>query len=160
MYDFHSLPTTWSKSMGLLKEFKEFAMRGNVIDMAVGIIMGTAFGKIVNSLVTDVIMPPVSNLMGGVNVKDWVIQLPDVKSAAAAAVGEAGAKAEPVVIHIGSFLQTTLDFIIVAACIFLMIRLMNVLWKKKEEKTPPPELSTEEKLLIEIRDLLKTQQPR
>lgn len=146
--------------MGLLKEFKEFAMRGNVIDMAVGIIMGTAFGKIVNSLVTDVIMPPVSNLMGGVNVKDWVIQLPDVKSAAAAAVGEAGAKAEPVVIHIGSFLQTTLDFIIVAACIFLMIRLMNVLWKKKEEKAPPPELSTEEKLLIEIRDLLKTQQPR
>lgn len=143
--------------MGLLKDFKEFAMRGNVVDMAVGVIMGTAFGKIVNSLVADVIMPPVSNLMGGVNVKDWVIELPDVKSAAAAAAGDATAVAEPVVVKIGSFLQSTLDFLIVAICIFVMVRLMNTLWKKKEEAPKPAELSGEEKLLTEIRDLLKSQ---
>ena len=146
--------------MGLLKEFKDFAMRGNVVDMAVGVIMGTAFGKIVNSLVADVIMPPVSNLMGGVNVKDWVIELPDVKSAAAAVAGDAATVAEPVVVKIGSFLQSTLDFLIVALCIFLMVRLMNTLWKKKEEAPKPAEQSSEEKLLTEIRDLLKSQQAR
>lgn len=148
--------------MGLLKEFKEFAMRGNVMDLAVAVIMGNAFNKIVTSLVADVIMPPISNVISGVDIKNWTIDLPNFR-AAASAVTEgvdkvaAAATAEPVTIKIGEFLQNTLDFVIVAFCIFMMIKLLNFLTRKKKEDPKPAELSPQEKLLTEIRDLLKSQ---
>ncbi|HTN73823.1 MAG TPA: large-conductance mechanosensitive channel protein MscL [Pirellulaceae bacterium] len=133
--------------MGLLQEFKAFAMRGNVVDLAVGVIIGTAFGKIVSSLVADVIMPPIGYLIGGVKFTDLKKALPPVEVA--------GVKLEPAVIEYGKFLQATFDFLIVAFCVFLMIKAMNMLIKKKEEAPKPAELSTQEKLLVEIRDLLK-----
>jgi large conductance mechanosensitive channel len=129
----------------MIKEFKAFAMRGNVVDMAVGIIIGAAFGKIVSSLVTDVIMPPIGMLMGGVDFSNLGVTL---RSA-----GEAG---PAVVLKYGVFINTVIDFAIVAFAIFLMVRAMNSL-KKKEEAQPaaPPTPSKEEALLGEIRDLLK-----
>jgi len=132
--------------MGMLQEFKTFAMRGNVVDMAVGIIIGGAFGKIVTSFVGDVIMPPIGILIGGVDFSDLVITL---KRAA----GEAAA----VTLNYGKFIQTVLDFIIIAFAIFLVIKAMNALKKKEDvvaEAAPPPP-SSEETLLAEIRDLLK-----
>lgn len=113
--------------MGVVKEFKEFAMQGNVIDLAVGIIIGAEFGKIVNSLVNDVIMPPIGKLMGGVNFTDLNISLDGTAYKTLAAAKEAGAP----VIGYGSFLQATLNFIIVAFCIFIMIKAVNKM-KKKE----------------------------
>lgn len=134
-----------------LSEFKQFAMRGNVIDMAVGVIIGGAFGKIVSSLVNDVIMPPIGWLIGGMNFNELKITLPAKELAS-------GVTTEAATINYGAFLQTTLDFIIVALCIFLFIKAINKLSTKKEEvKEEPkaPEPTAEEKLLAEIRDLLK-----
>jgi len=137
--------------MGMLKEFKEFAMRGNVVDMAVGIIIGGAFGKIVSSFVADVIMPPIGLLIGGVDFKDLKITLKDAVMDASGAV-----TTEMVSINYGNFIQTTIDFIIIAFAIFMVIKGMNSM-KKKEEVAPaaPPAPSKEETLLTEIRDLLK-----
>lgn len=136
----------------LLTEFKEFAVKGNAVDMAVGVIIGGAFGKIVSSIVDDLIMPPIGWLIGGVNFSDLKITLPANEVLGAAA-------AEPATINYGNFLQTTLNFIIIAFCVFMMVKAMNNLSKKKAEEpaapTPAPEPSNEEKLLSEIRDLLK-----
>jgi large conductance mechanosensitive channel len=134
--------------MGLLKEFKEFAMRGNVVDLAVGVIMGAAFGKIVDSLVKNVITPPIGYVIGGKQFEDLKAPLP--------AITIAGKTLEPVTVNYGAFLQSTFDFVIIAFCIFLLIKVMNMLWKKKAEAPKPAELSTQEKLLTEIRDLLKS----
>lgn len=132
--------------MSLLKEFRDFAMRGNVVDLAVGVIIGAAFGKIVSSLVANIIMPPLGLLIGGVDFKQfsWVLK---------PAVGDAPA----VIMQYGIFLQTIFDFVIVAFAIFMAIKLMNKLHKKKEVEKPAPKVTAEEKLLTEIRDLLKQQ---
>lgn len=135
----------------MLREFREFAMRGNVVDLAVGIIIGGAFGKIVTSLVNDVIMPPVGLLLGGVDFSNLFLDLSGGDHASLAAAREAGAP----VIGYGAFINTMLDFTIVAFAIFLLVRAINRL-KKSEPAPPPPGPSTEEKLLTEIRDLLKT----
>lgn len=131
--------------MSMIKEFKEFAIKGNMIDMAVGIIIGAAFGKIVSSLVKDVIMPPLGILIGGVDFKDLAVTLKD-------AAGDAPA----VTLNYGMFIQTCVDFLIVAFAIFMAVKVINTL-KKKEEAKPaePPKPSREEELLSEIRDLLK-----
>ena len=113
--------------MGVIKEFKEFAMQGNVIDLAVGIIIGAEFGKIVNSLVNDVLMPPLGKLMGGVNITDLNISLDGTTYKTLAAAKEAGAP----VLGYGSFAQAVLNFVIVAICIFIMIKAVNKM-KKKE----------------------------
>ncbi|HAA01593.1 MAG TPA: large-conductance mechanosensitive channel protein MscL [Flavobacteriales bacterium] len=144
--------------MGLMKEFREFAMRGNVVDLAVGVIIGGAFGKIVSSLVSDIIMPPIGMLMKGQNFADLFMSLDGNTYESIAKAKEAGA---PVLAY-GSFLQTVLDFIIVAFAIFMMIKGMNRLnkLKKKEEEAQAaaaaePEPTKEQVLLTEIRDLLK-----
>ena len=136
--------------MGLLKEFKDFAMRGNVIDLAVGVIIGGAFGKIIASLVADVIMPPIGLLVGGVNFTDLKWQMKPAEMVD-------GVQKAAVTMNYGNFLQVTFDFIIVAFCIFLFIKGMNSMSKKKEEEAAPAPAvpTTEEKLLTEIRDLLK-----
>ena len=140
--------------MKLIDEFKAFAMRGNVVDMAVGIIIGGAFGKIISSVVADVIMPPIGLLMGGVSFTDLKIVL---KGPVIDAAGKITKQA--VSISYGNFIQTTVDFLIIAFAIFMMIKAMNRLKKKPEapveEPTPPPP-GNEEVLLAEIRDLLKT----
>lgn len=131
--------------MGMMSEFKSFAMRGNVVDMAVGIIIGGAFGKIVSSFVADVIMPPIGVLIGGVDFSDLAVTIKD-------AAGDAAA----VTLNYGAFLQTVFDFLIIAFAIFMAIKAMNSM-RKKEEEAPaaPPKPSKEEELLTEIRDLLK-----
>jgi large conductance mechanosensitive channel len=137
--------------MSIVKEFKQFAMRGNVLDMAVGIIIGGAFGKIVSSFVADVIMPPIGVLLGGVDFSTLKLVIKQ------AVLGDAGAVVSPAVtLNYGLFINTVIDFIIIAFAIFMMIKAMNNL-KKKEETAPapPPEPTNEEKLLAEIRDLLK-----
>ena len=136
--------------MKILQEFKQFAMKGNVVDMAVGIIIGAAFGKIISSFVNDVIMPPLGVLIGGVDFTNLKITLKD------AGIDQAGKAINAVTLNYGTFIQTALDFLIVAFAIFMMIKAMNKL-KKKEEEVPaaPPEPTKEEKLLTEIRDLLK-----
>lgn len=139
--------------MSWLKEFKDFAMRGNVLDMAVGIIIGGAFGKIVSSLVADVIMPPIGLLVGGINFTDWKVPLHQ-------AVIESGQIIKPAVtLNIGNFIQTVFDFIIIAFSIFLFIKGVNALNRKKTEAeaATPPAPSKEEILLTEIRDILKNQ---
>jgi large conductance mechanosensitive channel len=133
---------------GVLREFKEFAVRGNVIDLAVGVIIGGAFGKITTSLVNDVIMPFIGMLIGGVHFDDLTITLPNPFGAA-----------EPNVIMIGNFINTVLDFIIIAFVVFLFVKFINRLRrlgeKKAEAPAPePPKPSREEELLTEIRDLL------
>ncbi len=139
--------------MGMLKEFKEFAMRGNVIDLAVGVVIGGAFGKIVASLVADVIMPPIGLLVGGVNFTDLKLEMKPAEVID-------GVEKAAVTLNYGNFLQVTFDFIIVAFAIFMFIKLINKLNRKKEEApaapAPPPEPTKEEVLLTEIRDLLKT----
>lgn len=136
--------------MSLVKEFKEFALKGNVVDLAVGVIIGGAFGKIVSSLVSDVIMPPLGVLLGGVNFSDIKIMLKD------AAVDMSGKVIPAVSINIGVFIQTVIDFAIIAGAIFIMIKMMNTLRRKKdEEPAAPPEKPEDVKLLEEIRDLLK-----
>ena len=148
--------------MGFLQEFKQFAMKGNVVDMAVGVIIGGAFGKIVTSLVNDVIMPPIGYLTGGVDFKDlkWVIQ-------EAAEATETSAALAEVSLKYGAFVQQIIDFLIIALSVFVMIKLVNKLsnLRKKEEAepepepapAPEPEPTKEEVLLTEIRDLLKQQ---
>lgn len=134
--------------MSIVKEFKAFAIRGNVVDLAVGVIIGTAFGKIVSSLVGDVVMPPIGYLIGGVNFSDLAFTLPALLE------GQA-----PVLVAYGKFLQTLIDFTIISFVIFMVIKVINRL-KRKEEEVPaaPPAPSNEELLLMEIRDLLKQQQ--
>ncbi len=132
--------------MSFLSEFKEFAMKGNVVDLAVGVIIGAAFGKIVSSLVEDIIMPALGLLIGGVNFTDLAVTLK-----------EAQGDIPAVVLKYGNFLQTVFDFMIVAFAIFLAIKAMNKL-KRKQEATPaaPPAPAADVVLLTEIRDLLKT----
>lgn len=132
--------------MSMMKEFKQFAMRGNVVDMAVGIIIGAAFGKIVSSLVNDIIMPPIGLLLGGVDFSSFMITLKQ-------AMGDVPA----VTLNYGVFINTVIDFVIVAFAIFMVIKGMNRM-KKKEEEAPaaPPAPTKQETLLTEIRDLLKT----
>ncbi|MCB1649182.1 MAG: large-conductance mechanosensitive channel protein MscL [Gammaproteobacteria bacterium] len=135
--------------MSIAQEFKEFAVRGNVVDMAVGIIIGAAFGKIVTALVSGIIMPPIGVLLGGVDFSDLVLVIKE-------AVGEEPA----VVISYGAFIQTLIDFTIIAFAIFMLVKAINSL-KRKEEKAAqeppaPPAPSSEEVLLGEIRDLLKS----
>jgi large conductance mechanosensitive channel len=142
--------------MGFIKEFKEFAMKGNVMDMAVGVIIGGAFGKIVTSLVNDVLMPVISLATGGIDFTNLFINLGEGDYKTLAAAQEAGAS----VFAYGSFIQNVVDFIIVAFCIFLMLKGINKLNRKKEEPAPEPEAPkgpTQEELLAEIRDLLKKQ---
>ena len=139
--------------MKLLDEFKAFAMRGNVVDMAVGIIIGGAFGKIVSSVVADVIMPPIGLLLGGVKFTDLKLILKDPVLDATGAIAT-----QAVSINYGNFIQSTVDFVIIAFAIFMMIKAMNKL-KRKEvaapEEVPVPIPTPEELLLREIRDLLK-----
>jgi large conductance mechanosensitive channel protein len=136
--------------MSIMKEFKEFAMRGNMIDLAVGIVIGSAFGKIVTSLVTDIIMPPIGLLIGGVNFSDIKIVLKD------AVVNSAGKVTTAAVsINFGNFIQVIFDFLIVAFAIFLFIKALNKI-QRKDKETPAPAVPTkQEELLAEIRDLLK-----
>lgn len=136
--------------MGFLKEFKEFAMRGSVVDLAVGVVIGGAFGKIVTSLVNDVIMPPIGFLTGGIDFSamKYVIEPGD----------EANGVAETAIAY-GNFINVVIEFLIIAFCIFLVIKGLNSL-KRKEEEVPaaPAAPSNEEVLLAEIRDLLRTKQ--
>jgi large conductance mechanosensitive channel len=138
--------------MGMMKEFKDFAMKGNVLDMAVGIIIGVAFGKIISSLVNDVIMPPIGKLMGNVDFSNLFINLSAGKYDSLAAAKAAGAAT----MNYGVFINTVLDFIIVAFAIFMLIKLVNAAKRKEEAKPAPAEPPPQEKLLAEIRDLLKT----
>jgi large conductance mechanosensitive channel len=141
------------QGMRMVQEFKQFAMRGNVMDMAVGVIIGGAFGKIVSSLVNDVIMPPIGKLMGNVDFSGLFVQLGGAeKFATLAKAKEAGVAT----VNYGLFINTVIDFIIVAFVIFLVIKGMNALHKKEAAKpSPPAELPADVKLLSEIRDLLK-----
>jgi len=133
--------------MSFIKEFREFAMRGNVVDLAVGVIIGAAFGKIVSSLVADIIMPPLGLLIGGIDFKQFAFTLREAIPA--------------VVMHYGVFIQNVFDFVIVAFAIFMAIKLINRLNRKKEEPAAaPPAPTKEEVLLTEIRDLLKEQNNR
>ena len=136
--------------MSFAKEFKEFAVKGNVVDMAVGIIIGAAFGKIVTSVVEDVIMPPIGMLIGGVDFSDLAFTLKDATETTPA-----------VLIKYGQFIQVSLNFIIVAFAVFLLVKAINTL-KRKEEIAPsaPPVPTKDQELLVEIRDLLKAQAAR
>ncbi|MEJ5258644.1 MAG: large-conductance mechanosensitive channel protein MscL [Anaerohalosphaeraceae bacterium] len=137
--------------MSLWKEFKAFAMRGNVIDMAVGIIIGAAFGKIVNSLVNDLLMPPLGMLLGQMDFSEFSITLRD------AVVSETGqVVSQAVKINYGMFINTVINFIIVAAAIFALIKVINMAKKKEEAAAPAPAPSRQELLLEEIRDILKS----
>ena len=144
-----------AKTSGFMAEFKQFIARGNVMDMAVGVIIGGAFGKISTSLVNDVIMPAISMLTGGIDFSNWKLVL---KAAVAGADGVIDPTTE-VAIKYGSFLATIIDFLIIAFAVFCLIKFINSLHRKKEEAPAappaPPEPSAEEKLLKEIRDLLK-----
>ena len=137
--------------MGMVSEFKEFAMRGNVVDLAVGVVIGAAFGKIVASLVNDIIMPAIGYLVGGVNFSDLAFELKP------ASVDAAGAEVAAVLVKYGAFIQTIVDFLIIAFAIFVAVKVINSL-KRKEEAAPaaPAEPSAEVKLLTEIRDALKS----
>jgi large conductance mechanosensitive channel len=119
--------------MSLIQEFREFAMRGNVVDMAVGVIMGTAFGKIVSSLVADVLTPPIGHFTGGMTFDELAFRS----------------------VKYGKFLQATFDFLIIALCVFALVKLMNSLMRKKAAAPKPPDPTPSEKLLTEIRDLLR-----
>lgn len=134
--------------MSFLKEFKEFAMRGNMIDLAIGVIIGGAFGKIVSSLVNNVIMPPIGYLLGGVDFSNLKIL-----------IKEGSESTEPVFLSYGIFINTVIDFLIIAFVIFIAIKGINQLQRKKEEEqapASPPEPTKEEQLLTEIRDILKS----
>lgn len=135
--------------MKLLQEFKQFAMKGNVVDMAVGVIIGAAFGKIVSSIVDDIIMPPIGLLIGGVDFTDLRITLKQATTLN-------GQEIAAVTINYGNFIQTLLDFIILALAVFLMVKALNTTKRKQQQKTPePPKTPEHIKLLEEIRDLLK-----
>lgn len=158
--------------MAFFKEFKEFALKGNVMDMAVGVIIGGAFGKIVSSLVNDILMPPIGALLGNTDFSQLRIDISKVRDITSSAVqsvegmvtkGDAAqaAAAEPIYWNYGAFIQQCVDFTILALCVFLMVKLMNRLMKKKEvapaPAPEPPAPTKEELLLTEIRDLLKEQ---
>lgn len=130
--------------MKIIQEFKEFALKGNMVDLAVGVIIGGAFGKIIASLVNDLIMPPISFITGGIDLKNLKIVLSRAADGATAASW-----------NYGNFIQTTIEFLIIAGIIFLMIKLMNKIRRKEEAQTPAPAVSRQEILLAEIRDLLK-----
>lgn len=131
--------------MSFFQEFKEFAMKGNVVDLAVGVIIGASFGRIVSALVDKVVMPPIGLLIGGVNFRDLAVTLKDAE-------GDKPA----IVIGYGEFLQTVFDFMIIAFAIFVMIRLLNKLKREAPPPPLPPEPSAETKVLTEIRDLIKS----
>jgi len=138
--------------MGMISEFRQFAMRGNVVDLAVGVIIGSAFGKIVSSFVADVLMPPIGALLGGTDFTGFKIVLKDKVVEGDKIVAQA------VTLNYGNFLQVTIDFLIIAFSIFMMIKLINSMNKKNLPPPPPAaEPTNEEKLLTEIRDLLKKQ---
>ena len=132
--------------MSFIQDFKAFALKGNVVDMAVGVIIGGAFGKIVTSVVNNIIMPPIGVLTGGVDFTDLKL-----------VIKEAEGEAEAVTLNYGAFIQDVVDFLIIAFCIFLIVKGISALSRKKEENVPAPapEPRAEEKLLTEIRDLLK-----
>ena len=161
--------------MAFFKEFKQFALKGNVMDMAVGVIIGGAFGKIVSSFVNDILMPPIGALIGNTDFSQLrldISKLRDATSHAVQAVGDVVAAgdaviappaAEPIYWNYGAFIQQCVDFAILAFCVFLMVKLMNRLARKKEAApapAPAPVPTKEELLLTEIRDLLKEQQKR
>ena len=139
--------------MSFIQDFKAFALKGNVVDMAVGVIIGGAFGKIVTSIVNNIVMPPIGVLTGGMDFTDLKLVLKDAVKEGDQVVSEA------VTLNYGQFIQDVVDFLIIAFCIFLMVKGIAALSRKKEEKpaepAPAPEPSAEEKLLTEIRDLLK-----
>lgn len=139
--------------MSFIQDFKAFALKGNVVDMAVGVIIGGAFGKIVTSIVNNIIMPPIGVLTGGMDFTDLKLVIKDAVKEGDQVVSEA------VTLNYGQFVQDVVDFLIIAFCIFLMVKGIAALSRKKEEKpaepAPAPEPSAEEKLLTEIRDLLK-----
>lgn len=156
--------------MAFFKEFKEFALKGNVMDMAVGVIIGGAFGKIVSSLVNDILMPPIGALLGNTDFSHLrldISKVRDVTSGAVHSVGEmvgggstviTETPAEPIYWNYGAFIQQCVDFTILALCVFLMVKLMNRLIRKKEAAPAPvPAPTKEEQLLTEIRDLLREQ---
>nr|WP_195460647.1 large-conductance mechanosensitive channel protein MscL [Alistipes sp. D31t1_170403_E11] len=158
--------------MAFFKEFKEFALKGNVMDMAVGVIIGGAFGKIVSSLVNDILMPPIGALIGNTDFSQLKLDISKVRDVTSSAMQSvegivAGgsqaptAAAEPIYWNYGAFIQQCVDFTILALCVFLMVKLMNRLMQKKEEAPAPapepPAPTKEELLLTEIRDLLKEQ---
>jgi large conductance mechanosensitive channel len=136
--------------MSLLQEFKAFALRGNVVDLAVGVIIGAAFGKIVSSLVADILTPPIGYLTGGIKFDELAYKFPTMPMR--------DATLEAPTINYGKFLQASFDFIIVALCVFALVKVMNTLMKKKAEAPKPPDPTPSEKLLTEIRDLLKARQ--
>lgn len=158
--------------MAFFKEFKEFALKGNVMDMAVGVIIGGAFGKIVSSLVNDILMPPIGALLGNTDFSQLRLDISKVRDMTSNAMHSVeglvaggdpaqAAAAEPIYWNYGAFIQQCVDFTILALCVFLMVKLMNRLMKKKEEAPAPapepPAPTKEELLLTEIRDLLKEQ---
>jgi len=137
--------------MSVIKEFKEFALKGNLVDIAIGLIIGAAFGKVVTSLVDNVIMPPVGMLIGGVDFSDLAIQLK-------AATTENGKAVPAVVLKYGQFIQDVIDFLIIALAVFSVVKLMNTIRKKEQELPPSPApdvLTKDQILLTEIRDSLK-----
>ncbi|MBO7068457.1 MAG: large-conductance mechanosensitive channel protein MscL [Bacteroidaceae bacterium] len=139
--------------MSFIQDFKAFALKGNVVDMAIGVIIGGAFGKIVTSVVNNILMPPIGVLTGGVDFTDLKVTLKEAVTEGETVVSEA------VTLNYGQFIQDVVDFLIIALCIFFMIKGISALSRKKEEApaepAPAPEPSAEEKLLTEIRDLLK-----
>ena len=138
--------------MSFIQDFKAFALKGNVVDMAVGVIIGGAFGKIVTSIVNNIIMPPIGVITGGVDFTDLKLVIKEAEKAGDEVISEA------VTLNYGQFIQDVVDFLIIAFCIFLMVKGIAALSRKKEEPAAPapaPEPSAEEKLLTEIRDLLK-----
>jgi large conductance mechanosensitive channel len=135
--------------MGWLKDFKAFAFKGNVIDLAVGIIIGVAFGKVVSSLVSDVVMPPIGLAIGGVDFSNLVLTLKGP------AVNAAGKAIPAVTVNYGVFINTVIDFLIVSFAVFVLVKLVGVAKRKEEAAQAPPAMSGEEKVLVEIRDILK-----
>lgn len=144
MPSFNAINLDMSK---FIKEFKEFAVKGNAIDMAVGVIIGAAFGKIVSSIVSDIIMPPIGWLIGGMDFTDLKVKLP---------VNPINPEVSAT-INYGVFVQTVIEFVIIAFCVFLLVKGINIMARKKKDETPaaPPAPSNEELLLTEIRDILK-----
>ena len=150
--------------MAFFKEFKTFALKGNVMDMAVGVIIGGAFGKIVSSLVNDILMPPIGVLLGNTDFSRLRVDLTQLRDATARATHSVAGDliptvttAEPIYWNYGAFIQQCVDFVILAFCVFMMVKLMNRLTRKREAATPPAP-SKEELLLTEIRDLLRERQ--